>query len=309
MSQGTKRNIESATSASKKRTNKQHETTVALEDVLENVLENGFLHWSEILPLSGVNKACHCLIKLSPYSKIALERLLLELDSMAATHKHASCGKIYAPLSKRQCQCVNPRYRHREGHRSRSPYAEVDPRYLAEYDDLPLVMKCSKMTAFLTMLAINFRSHFDFDDLMRTRPDGVRARNEWIPNSGSTMMLNLAVLSFGGQDCVRDHYYFNDAFLGTGPIFDGGRRFSRSVSEIMHGMLRHDGGIDRFVRTRLYPSPKSQAILGLVLARKLCICAPLFDSIPLSAENREGALTLTRPLPRCQLQQLSFLGR
>jgi hypothetical protein len=51
-----------------------------------------------------------------------------------------------------------------------------------------------------------------------------------------------------------------------------------------------DEELIQFVRTSLYPSPKSQAILGLPLVRKVCICAPLFDSIPLSAENGEARL-------------------
>jgi hypothetical protein len=252
------------------------------------------------LPLSGVNKAYHHLVKLSPDSKIALERLLLELDSsMAATHTHEYCGNIYAPLAKRQCQCGG---NHREDP-SQSPYTEVDPRYLEEYDDWPLEMKCSKMIAFLTNLATNFRSHFDFDDLSRITPDAVGAPDGWSFGVGleiadeflvdcprrSTLMLNLAVLSFV-HNPVRDVYYFNDAFLGTGPIVSGGGRgFDWTVCEIMYGMFRDKDFFD-FVRTKLYPSRKSQAIFGLPLARKVCICAPLFDSIPLSAENGEARL-------------------
>ena len=57
----------------------------------------------------------------------------------------------------------------------------------------------------------------------------------------------------------------------------------------MSGML-HDEDFFGFVRTRSYASLKSQAILGLSLARKVCICAPLFDSIPLSTENGEACL-------------------
>jgi hypothetical protein len=104
-------------------------------------------------------------------------------------------------------------------------------------------------------------------------------------------MLNLAVLSFG-QNPVRDDYYFNDAFLGIGPIDNGGSFFGVAVREIMHGGMGpfRDEELVRFVQTRLYPSTKSQAILGLSLAKKVCICAHLFDSIPLSAENGEARL-------------------
>jgi hypothetical protein len=174
---------------------------------------------------------------------------------------------------------------------------------LEEYDDWPLEMKCSKMIAFLTNLATNFRSHFDFDDLSRITPDAVGAPDGWSFGVGleiadeflvdcprrSTLMLNLAVLSFV-HNPVRDVYYFNDAFLGTGPIVSGGGRgFDWTVCEIMYGMFRDKDFVD-FVRTKLYPSRKSQAIFGLPLARKVCICAPLFDSIPLSAENGEARL-------------------
>jgi hypothetical protein len=46
-------------------------------------------------------------------------------------------------------------------------------------------------------------------------------------------MLNLAVLSFG-QNPVCDDHYFNDAFLGTGPISNSGSFFDVTVCEIMH---------------------------------------------------------------------------
>ena len=46
----------------------------------------------------------------------------------------------------------------------------------------------------------------------------------------------------------------------------------------------------------MFRSPKSQAILGLPLAKEVCICAPLFDSIPLSAENDEARLPVTLQL-------------
>jgi hypothetical protein len=297
MSKKTKRKVKGATSATQKRSKQE---TVALEDVLEFVLGNGCLHWNEILPLSGVNKTYHREVKSSPVTKIALELLLLEFDNMVNTHEHESCGKLYAPLSRRQCQCGD-RTNHGQDP-SESPYADVDPRYSEAYDDWPLEMKCSKMITFLTMLATNFRSHFDFDDLSRRTAEGVGAPGYWSFGYGneivdeilhdcprrSTLMLNLAVLSFG-HNPVRDDYYFNDAFLGTGPIDNSGSNFGVSVCEIMHGYMApfRDEEFVRFVQTSLYPSPKSQAILGLPLAKKVCICAPLFQSIPLSSENGE----------------------
>jgi hypothetical protein len=222
---------------------------------------------------------------------------------MAATHEHRDCRKLYAPLSRRKCQCND-----RTGDDwdpSQNPYADVDPRYMEQYDDWPLEMKCSKMITFLTMLATNFRAHFDFDDLSRRTTDGVGAPNGWTFGLGyeileeilhecprrSTLMLNLTVLSYG-QNPVRDDHYFNDAFLGPGPIDNTGSNFGQTVCEIMHCDMAtfRDEELICFVRTRLYPSPKSQAILGLPLAKKVCICAPLFDSIPPSAENGEARL-------------------
>jgi hypothetical protein len=132
MSKKTKRKAKSATSANKR---SQQETT-ALADVLECIRGNGCLHWSEILPLSGVNKTYlyHREVKSSPMTKIALKRLLLEFDCMVTTHEHYDCGKVYAPLSRRQYQCGD-----RTNHGpDQIPYANVDPRYSEEYDDWSL---------------------------------------------------------------------------------------------------------------------------------------------------------------------------
>jgi hypothetical protein len=58
-----------------------------------------------------------------------------------------------------------------------------------------------------------------------------------------------------------------------------------------------DEELVHFIRNCLYPSPKSQEILGLSLARrKVYICAPLFDSIPLSAANGEPRLPVALEL-------------
>jgi hypothetical protein len=317
VSQGTKRKVERATSANEKGSKQE---TVELEDVLEIVFGNECLHWSEMMTVSRVNKAYHRVVKASPVTKIALEQLLLELDTMAVTQKHTYFGKIYAPLSTRQCQY---RCSGEEGYDpSQSPYADVDPRYLKEYDDWPLEMKCSKMIAFLIMLATNFRSHFDFDDLSRRTPDGVGTPRDWSFGYGneiadailqdssrrSTLMLNLAVLAFGGNP-VSDDYYFNDALLGTGPIDNSGSGFGQTVCEIMHGMGPfRDEDLLRFVR-KLYPSSKSLAILGLPLARSVCICAPLFDSIPPSAENSEARLPVAlEPVDKEWLVQFQLSG-
>jgi hypothetical protein len=253
MSKKTKRKGKGATSASKKRGKQE---TIALEDVLEIVLGNGCLH---------------CEVKSSPVTKIALKGLLSELDSMVVTHEHEYCGKVYAPLSKRQCRCPCGDLPNQwADDPSQSPYADVDPRYLEDHDDWPLTMKCSKMIAFLTMLAANFRSHFDFDDLSRRTAEGLGTPTGWSFGCGneivdeilhdcprrSTLMLNLAVLSFG-QNPVRNDYYFNDAFLGTGPIENSRSHFGTTVCEIMHGGMGpfRDEELVRFVQTDLYPSP------------------------------------------------------
>jgi hypothetical protein len=57
-----------------------------------------------------------------------------------------------------------------------------------------------------------------------------------------------------------------------------------------------DEELVHFVRTCLYPSPESLEILGLPLVRKVWICAPLFDSIPLSAGNGEARLPVALEL-------------
>jgi hypothetical protein len=298
VSQGTKHKVERATTRAD--TKRSKEETV--ERVVEIVFGKRCLHWSEIMTLSRVNKTYHRVVKSSPVTKIALERLLSELDSMAVTHEHHYCGEIYAPLSERQCNC--PCSGEEGADPSMSPYADVDPRYLKEYDEWSLEMKCSKMIAFLTMLASNFRSHFDFDDLSRRTPDEVGAPGGWSFGLGneiadeilqdsprrSTLMLNLAVLSFGGTP-VSDDHYFNDAFLGTGSIDPVGSMFGVTVCEIMYDMGPfRDKELLRFVQTGLYPSPKSLALLGLPLSRKVCTCAPLFDSIPPFAEKGKARL-------------------
>jgi hypothetical protein len=252
--------------------------------------------------LSGVNKTYQHVIKSSPVTKIALERLLREFDRMVTTHEHEYCGKLYAPLSSRQCQC-NDRTGY-GGDPSQNPYADIDPRYSEEYDNWPLEMKCSKMITFLTMLATNFRAHFDFDDLSRRTAAGLGSPSGWSFGDGneivdeilhecprrSTLMLNLAALSFG-HNPVRYDYYFNDAFLGTGPIDDSGSNFGQTICGIMHSMGPfRDEELVRFIRKCLYPSLNSQNILGIQLVRKVWICAPLFDSIPLSATNGEARL-------------------
>jgi hypothetical protein len=60
VARGTKRKGKRATSANKKGSKQE---TLALEDVLEIVFGNGCLHWSEIMTLSGVNKAYHRVVK------------------------------------------------------------------------------------------------------------------------------------------------------------------------------------------------------------------------------------------------------
>jgi hypothetical protein len=305
LSKKTKRKVQSATSTNKKRS---RQDTIALEDVLEFVLGNGWLHWSEIMPLSGVNKTYQRVIKSSPVTKTALERLLLAFDRMVTTNEHEYCGKLYAPLSRRRCQC-NDRTGDYEDP-SQNPYADVDPRYSEEYDDWPLEMKCSEMITFVTMLATNFRAHFDFDDLSRRTAAGLSVPSRWSFGRGnevvdeilhdcprrSTLMLNLAALSFG-QNPVRDDSYFNDALLGTGPIDNSGSNFGQTVCGIMHSMGPfRDEELVCFIRECLYPSLNSQNILGLPLVRKVWICAPLFDSIPLSAANGEACLPIALEL-------------
>lgn len=133
-----------------------------------------------------------------------------------------------------------------------------------------------------------------------------------------TLMPNLAVLAFATNPLCDDHY-FNDAFLRTGPIDNSGSNFGQIVCEIIHGGMDpfRDEELVHFVRKSLYPSPKSQAILGLPLARNVCICAPLFDSIPPFAENGEARLPVALVpvdeewLEEFQLNEAeyTFLGR
>lgn len=68
-SQATKRKGDSTTSAYKERSELE---TIALEDVMEIVLGNGYLHLTEILPLYCVNKAFHREVKSSPATKSML---------------------------------------------------------------------------------------------------------------------------------------------------------------------------------------------------------------------------------------------
>jgi hypothetical protein len=310
MSQGTKRNvdiaIESAISASKKRTSKRDGT----EDVLEIVLGNGFLHWSDMMMLSGVNKACYRLVKSSLVLKVALEELLVKLDPIVITNTHFGfCNLVYAPRSKCQCDCKETKY-DEENHPSNSPFANVDPRFLDEYDHWPVEKKVSKMVAFLTMLATNFRAHFDFDDLSRNFLDGKGSsiaawifdffayfpddKQEYVRANPrrTTMMANLAVLFHANS---AGDYCFGQAFLGKGPIVlgDAGMMHQMAVDTIDESMgCFGDDELVKFVRDTVYPTRKYLALLGLPLIKKVYIAAPLFSSIPMFAGNDQRDLRL-----------------
>jgi hypothetical protein len=303
---GAKGNVESATaSASKKRRSKRDET-VALEDVLEIVLDNGFLHWSGMMMLSGVNKACYPLVKSSLVLKVALEELLVKLDPIAETNTHFGvCNLVYAPRSRRQCECKkSDDDGYEELYPSNSIFANVDPRFLDdEYDDWPVEKKLSKLVAFLTMLATNLRKHFDFDDLSRSLLHGkVPSIESWnfeypyIPDDKqeylranprrTTMMANLAILSH-----ADDYYQFGQAFLGEGEICLGnGKMAVDTIYEYM-GCFG-DEELVKFVRNTLYPTRKYLALLGLPLIKKVYIAAPLFSSIPMFAGNDQRDLRL-----------------
>ena len=79
---------------------------------------------------------------------------------------HECCHKIYAPLSRRKCQCQlklnEEEYDHPENQRVGPG---LDQRYEDEYDELPVSKKCVAMIEYLTFLVQNLRSEFDISDL------------------------------------------------------------------------------------------------------------------------------------------------
>lgn len=261
-----------------------------------------FLGWRDVVNLVAVNRDFRRQYK--DRQDAVLETLLSYLDGLVGTNIHDDCGKIYAPLSRRKCQCQldEEESDHPENQRVGPGF---DPRYEDEYDELPVSKKCVVMIEYLTIVVQNLRSEFDFSDLANPSklPECIGnpiywslgydhiVENAWKDafSRRSTFAFNLALMSLALGDLESCPYYCSKAVLGTGKIENTGSSFGTGIAEMVynHMPLEDDVLVD-FIRDALYPKRKLLNFLGPVLVPKVVLWYPLFEIVSPYRTGLEG---------------------
>lgn len=105
----------------------------------------------------------------------------------------------------------------------------------------------------------------------------------------TALAFNLALAEFaqGAIEC-GDDCYFNEAFLGKGPIDPCGSRFGDSMCYNVEEILPLNGiQFVAFISTHVLPSLDTSKLLGPALSSRVILCAPFLKWID---ENRRLAL-------------------
>lgn len=265
-----------------------------------------FLGWRDVVNLAAVNRCFRRQYK--DRQDAVLETLLSYLDGLVGTNIHECCHKIYAPLSRRKCQCQlklklnEEEYDHPENQRVGPG---LDPRYEDEYDELPVSKKCVAIIEYLTFLVQNLRSEFDISDLANPSklPECIGdpfywslgydqvVENAWKDafSRRSTFAFNLALMSLALGDLESCPYYCSKAVLGTGKIENTGSSFGTGIATMVLDQLPFEDHIlVEFIRDALYPERELLNFLGPVLVPKVVLWYPLFEVVSPYRTGLEG---------------------
>lgn len=273
---------------------------VFLPDGIFSKLES-FLGWRDVINLVAVNQDFRRQYK--DRQDAVLETLLSYLDGLVGTNIHDYCGKIYAPLSRRKCQCQlnEEEWDHPENQRVGPG---LDPRYEQEYDELPVSKKCVALIEYLTFVVQNLRSEFDFSDLANPSklPQCIGSISNWSLGSyhivenawkdafsrRSTFAFNLALMCLALGELESCPYYCSKAVLGTGKIENTGSCFGTSIAEMVFDLLPlEDHILVEFIRDALYPKRELLNFLG-PLVPKVVLWYPLFEVVSPYRTGLEG---------------------
>eukprot|EP00547_Thalassionema_nitzschioides_P005943 CAMPEP_0194203894 /NCGR_PEP_ID=MMETSP0156-20130528/3546_1 /TAXON_ID=33649 /ORGANISM="Thalassionema nitzschioides, Strain L26-B" /LENGTH=344 /DNA_ID=CAMNT_0038929747 /DNA_START=320 /DNA_END=1354 /DNA_ORIENTATION=- len=274
---------------------------------------HGFLHWKEAIVLSSVDWALfkeyekHCGVILKP--------LLTCLNSLVRSDLHEHCGKVYAPLSKRECDCDRTP-KDWESCAKDQPLAHLDPRYKQEYDSWSDHEKCAAMLRFVSHVVSNLRPHLqmkwkDAANPIKTANAIGTIEGSWSFGVGhrgnaliglyprrTTLAYNLALVRNAlGTLASGDNYNYESAVAKGGDINPGGSSWGVSICETVESMLPlSDDKLVDFIE-ELLPSRQTRDLLGSSLVHRLLLTAPLLSWLDEDNQD-EDIIVLPRRMDR-----------